>query len=164
MKVVLVFLMIISAAIVNGQSNQQFIVNFDYNKYEITPLAKLKLDSFLSSAPSFIQHISLFGHCDSIGNNIYNDKLSLDRVIAVKNYLITQGIDLKIFSEEKGFGKRQPLNNNITSADRDLNRRVEINITRLIESAERPTKKVIDTPAKKGISLEEKILYYKYKN
>ncbi len=135
---------------------EKFTVNFDFDKYEITQVSKSKLDSFLRISPSTIQKINLYGHCDFIGNNIYNDELSLKRVDAVKKYLI-QNIPDNVFDTEKGFGKRQPLNQNSNDEERFLNRRVEIIIER------KPEEKVVVQVEKKDTmrnleqSLTEKI-------
>jgi len=114
-----------------AQNGQRFIVNFEYNKYNITAEAKKKLDSFVQSAPiTSINRINLFGHCDSIGSFEYNDKLSKNRVRAVQNYLMSKGIRKNVFKKETGFGKRDPLTDNDDEAGRSLNRRVELTIRR----------------------------------
>jgi outer membrane protein OmpA-like peptidoglycan-associated protein len=104
---------------------QQTVVYFDYNKYELTAAATHTLDSIaaISSGPVSIE---LKGYCDKIGNDVYNDKLSLQRTTAVKQYLLQKGIIETAFSGEKGFGKRKPVNDNATDEERLLNRRVEI--------------------------------------
>lgn len=128
-----------------AQNGQRFIVNFDYNKYNITDEAKKKLDSFIHSTPiASINRINLFGHCDSIGSFAYNDKLSQNRVKAVQHYLVSKGINKNIFRKETGFGKRDPLNENETEAGRSRNRRVELTIRRVGD-----TSSDVDYPASK---------------
>ncbi len=120
-----------------SQSKQSFIINFNFNKFEITPQSKLKLDSFLqSSPPSSIQKINLYGHCDSVGSNQYNDELSLKRIKTTKEYLTGNNIAENIFDTTRGFGKRVPLNKNSTNEERFLNRRVEIIIERKSDKAQ----------------------------
>jgi len=134
MKLLLTLLYIIISFVSISQPKQNFVINFDFNKYEIAPDSKLKLDSFLqSSAISSIQKINLYGHCDFVGNNTYNDELSLKRVNAVKDYFIDHNIPENIFQTIKGYGKRRPLNQNKNDEERSMNRRVEINIERTWE-------------------------------
>ena len=118
----------------SAQPNQLKTIHFEYNKYDLTTDGKGIIDSFLKIVPpASITEIKLYGHCDSIGNNNYNDKLSLNRVATVRKYLQDNQIPAVIFKEEKGLGKRQPLNTNTTAEERFLNRRVEIYISYTIE-------------------------------
>jgi len=108
--------------------SQSFTVHFDFNKHNLTKAATASLDSFVRAAKATgnMLHIQLNGHCDAIGNDAYNDKLSRQRVEAVKNYLLKNKIEDNSFSVAEGHGKREPLNDNATAEERLLNRRVEI--------------------------------------
>src|SRR5207249_4096432 len=103
---------------------EKFIVHFDFNKYKITTEGKNKLDSFLLTDISSIKKIDLSGHCDVIGSNTYNDSLSVKRANTVKNYFTDHNVSADVFEVIKGFGKRQPLNQNVNAVERALNRRV----------------------------------------
>lgn len=130
MKILLTILFITTGFAVHAQTIEKLIVNFQFDKYDITPQSKQRLDSFIQTTPaSSIQTISLYGHCDSVGNHSYNDRLSVNRVSAVKNYL-AQNIPGKVFTSVEGFGKRRPLNDNSDDQERFLNRRVEVIIQR----------------------------------
>lgn len=109
-----------------GHSQLSFTIHFDFNKYELTSTARTRLDSFLlaEKQDTVAKVILLNGHCDDIGPHTYNDILSKKRVAAVKDYLTKNG--LTNIGEEKGHGKREPLNQNKTEEERELNRRVEI--------------------------------------
>lgn len=113
---------------VKGQHSDTLFVHFEYNKSFVTVNAKESIDSFFSAIlrRAFIKGIALSGHCDSIGDNGYNDSLSLSRVFAVKQYLYSKGITDRILTDLKGWGKRQPLVENNTDENRSFNRRVEI--------------------------------------
>jgi len=65
------------------------------------------------------------GHTDSIGSDAYNLKLSERRAQAVRDYVVSQGIDAARISV-KGWGKTKPVASNKTEAGRAENRRVEI--------------------------------------
>jgi len=65
------------------------------------------------------------GHADSVGADVYNQGLSERRAVAVKNWLVTNGISASRL-ETVGYGETQPKFDNATSEGRKLNRRVEI--------------------------------------
>jgi len=69
--------------------------------------------------------VSVEGHTDSIGSDAYNQKLSERRAQAVRDYMVSQGIDAARISV-KGWGKTTPIASNKTEAGRAENRRVEI--------------------------------------
>ena len=66
------------------------------------------------------------GHTDSDGSEKYNVKLSMNRALAVKDYLVKKyaipPARLKVF----GFGESMPLEPNTSRENKQLNRRVEI--------------------------------------
>ena len=70
-------------------------------------------------------NFSIDGHTDSDNTDSYNLKLSQNRVVAVKNYLVNASINasrLKI----SWFGESRPIDTNATKAGKANNRRVEI--------------------------------------
>jgi OmpA-OmpF porin, OOP family len=71
--------------------------------------------------------IQLEGHTDYQGNASQNMKLSLERVDAVKDYLISKRIS-KQRIKTKAFGGTQPLSRDDTPEAHRLNRRVEVRI------------------------------------
>ncbi|MAU30675.1 MAG: cell envelope biogenesis protein OmpA [Flavobacteriaceae bacterium] len=68
---------------------------------------------------------SVEGHTDSVGTKSFNQNLSERRANAVKNYLISQGIDSNRLSSI-GFGEDKPIDTNVNANGRSNNRRVEI--------------------------------------
>ena len=68
------------------------------------------------------------GHTDSTGSDELNRRLSYDRAITVRDYLITQGVDASNIDVE-GLGPSRPVDTNDTSEGRARNRRVEIVLT-----------------------------------
>jgi outer membrane protein OmpA-like peptidoglycan-associated protein len=74
-------------------------------------------------------HIELAGHTDNKGNADALMKLSLDRVIAVEDYLVKNGIDTNRISGQ-GFGATNPIAPSDTEENSRLNRRVEFKITK----------------------------------
>lgn len=71
--------------------------------------------------------IAIYGHTDNSGSDAYNDTLSEKRAIAVRNYLLEKGIS-RFRISTKGFGKTQPISENITEEGKQKNRRVEIEV------------------------------------
>jgi outer membrane protein OmpA-like peptidoglycan-associated protein len=71
--------------------------------------------------------IEISGHTDNVGNPKQNQKLSEDRVVAIKNYLINKGISSSRLSG-KGYGSSRPIASNDKEETRRLNRRVEFTI------------------------------------
>ena len=103
-------------------------VNFDFDKANIradaepildTAAATLKEDSSIA--------VSVEGHTDSRGTDAYNERLSVRRANAVRDYLVRHGIDASRLSV-RGFGESQPVASNDTDEGRAQNRRVELRV------------------------------------
>ena len=159
MKTIFSIVLLFITQALYAQKQTNFTVNFDFNKYDITPMAAARLDSFvatiLSKPTSFT--IDIYGHCDSVGSNEYNDVLSLNRTESVKNYLAAKGLPSFSVFKEKGLGKRQPLNNNATDYERFLNRRVVVEVTIPGRSVvtipqKKPFEKINDKPVQKTVT------------
>jgi len=71
--------------------------------------------------------IEISGHTDNVGNPKLNQKLSEDRVEAIKKYLIDKGISASRLTG-KGYGSTRPIASNAKEETRRLNRRVEFTI------------------------------------
>ena len=54
-----------------------------------------------------VEQIRIIGHTDRLGTDSYNDKLSLNRAIAVSNFIKQQGIQIPIITE--GRGEKEPV-------------------------------------------------------
>jgi outer membrane protein OmpA-like peptidoglycan-associated protein/Tol biopolymer transport system component len=104
---------------------------FDTNKFNLLPQSITELDiliDFLTENETV--NIEIQGHTDNVGNNILNEKLSLNRANAVYEYLIKNNIDAKRLSF-KGFGANKPIADNKTEAGRKINRRTSFVITKV---------------------------------
>jgi OOP family OmpA-OmpF porin len=116
----------VEAAVVIPTAIELDNVNFGFDKYELTPKAKMNLDEHLRSLSSQSDRsILIKGYADSTGPEDYNQKLSERRAQAVYDYLTSRGINperMKTF----GYGESQPVADNSTAQGRALNRRVEI--------------------------------------
>jgi outer membrane protein OmpA-like peptidoglycan-associated protein len=72
--------------------------------------------------------LSVFGYTDDVGTADYNQKLSVRRASAVRDYLVQAGIEPGIVNV-RGYGKTSPMMQGSTEAARAKNRRVEIALT-----------------------------------
>ena len=82
---------------------------FDFDKADLKPQGKTMLDDLVRMLQSAKYEVILaVGHTDRIGTAAYNQKLSLRRAEAVKQYLVDKGIQASRVHVE-GKGKTQPL-------------------------------------------------------
>jgi type IX secretion system PorP/SprF family membrane protein len=73
--------------------------------------------------------IRLEGHTDKNGSDEYNMELSKNRVMAVKEFLVSNGVSPDRI-ELKWFGESKPIADNATKAGQAMNRRVEMHYIR----------------------------------
>ncbi|MBT8120163.1 MAG: OmpA family protein [Gammaproteobacteria bacterium] len=104
-------------------------VNFEPKSYELTDESKLILDEAAISinASPEIQKIEVQAHTDYKGSGEANLKLSEQRALSVRDYLVSQGVrENRLIA--KGYGESQPIADNKTAEGRAKNRRVELKI------------------------------------
>jgi OmpA-OmpF porin, OOP family len=101
---------------------------FDTGKSVLKADAKVKLDDLAAKTKALnLEVIIAVGHTDSDGSDASNQKLSVARANAVKNYLTSKGIEKnRVYTEGKG--EKQPVADNKTKAGKQKNRRVEIEV------------------------------------
>ena len=102
-------------------------VLFDFDKSVIKAAYYGELDrwvDFFQDNPEITAEI--YGHADSTGPTVYNQKLSERRAKAVVDYLVGKGVDSSRLSPV-GFGETKPIAPNATPEGRQKNRRVEVN-------------------------------------
>ncbi len=81
--------------------------------------------------------IRVEGFTDNTGSQVLNESLSLRRAEAVKNVLIGRGVQENQMMV-LGFGKNKPIATNSTSSGRSMNRRVELHITEVSPTGQKP--------------------------
>ncbi len=103
------------------------LLHFDFDKAIIKetdiPLLKKAID-FIKKYPQ--SKVSLEGHTDSIGTELYNQKLSEKRADAVRKYLLKEGACTESKISSTGYGELKPVDTNKTKEGRAKNRRVEV--------------------------------------
>src|SRR5258706_318403 len=103
-------------------------VLFDFDKALLKPEGKAKLDELAGRMKGLALEVVIgVGHADSIGSDAYNQQLSVRRAAAVKDYLVSKGVEAnRLYTEGKG--EKEPLASNKTAEGRARNRRVEIEV------------------------------------
>jgi outer membrane protein OmpA-like peptidoglycan-associated protein len=100
-------------------------IHFDFNKASIKkeyiPLLK-EVAKVLKENPNI--NLRIEGYTDDIGTKVYNQKLALKRAMAVKNFLVKEGIKPERI-QVVGFGKERYIAENTTPIGRLTNRRAE---------------------------------------
>ena len=86
---------------------------FDFDKSALRPEGKVILDELLKKIKGVkLEVIIAVGHADRFGSDKYNQTLSEKRAAAVKDYLVSKGLEPnRVYTEGKG--KKQP----VTKAD-----------------------------------------------
>ncbi|MCA0233780.1 MAG: OmpA family protein [Bacteroidetes bacterium] len=106
-------------------------LRFAQSKPELLPESSAELENlfkFMQEHPT--ANIELQGHTDNRGDFDLNLALSRQRVEVVKAFLVKKGISPSRITG-KGFGSSRPIANNNREETRQLNRRVELIITKL---------------------------------
>jgi len=100
---------------------------FASNKYALLNTAMTKLDQVAEAlkAQDADKRMVVEGHTDSQGSDRINQPLSLNRASAVRDYLVSRGVDSDKITAI-GMGSSRPLVDNRNAENRANNRRVEI--------------------------------------
>jgi outer membrane protein OmpA-like peptidoglycan-associated protein len=100
---------------------------FASNKYALLETAKTKLDQVAEAlkAQDADKRMVVEGHTDSQGSDRINQPLSRNRAEAVRDYLVSRGVESDRISAI-GMGSSRPLLDNRNAENRANNRRVEI--------------------------------------
>jgi outer membrane protein OmpA-like peptidoglycan-associated protein len=91
--------------------NIAWTAEFGYNSTRLTPEAQAKLDNEVVPkliASKDIKYLNVYGHTDRLGAPDYNRQLSEKRAAAVREYLVSKGVDadkIEVF----GYGKTLPV-------------------------------------------------------
>jgi len=100
-------------------------VNFESGSAQLKPESYKALDEVLKTLlENPLLAIEIRGHTDNSGSFVGNMRLSEQRALAVKNYLVARGIEERRL-RAIGYGPKQPIASNATPAGRAANRRIE---------------------------------------
>lgn len=112
--------------------NKAIVLNnvyFDFDSHVIRPESFPELDKIsemLLDNPNL--HMTIDGHTCSMGPDEYNLGLSQRRAGSIVNYLLSKGV-LATNLTFNGYGESRPKASNDTEAGREMNRRVEFQLT-----------------------------------
>lgn len=104
----------------------QYMIYFGSGSTAINESAKVELQKaveYMKSQSNSI--VTVIGHSDTLGDQTSNMKLSLKRTLQVKEYLESQGLDIKELTTEY-YGENTPLVKTKDGVSNAKNRRVEI--------------------------------------
>jgi outer membrane protein OmpA-like peptidoglycan-associated protein len=100
--------------------------SFDTGRADIKPAMRPILDQFangLANQPN--TDVRIVGHTDSTGSDELNNRLSVERAQATRNYLVSRGVS-PAQVQVAGRGEHEPVADNTSEAGRARNRRVEV--------------------------------------
>ncbi len=121
----------LNSVLATSESARGLIVNmsdvlFDTGKYTLKPNTQIslaKVSGILQAYPGL--KLQVEGYTDSVGSDQMNQKLSENRADAVRDFLVSQGVQPDNISAT-GYGKSKPVADNDTAQGRAQNRRVQL--------------------------------------
>jgi outer membrane protein OmpA-like peptidoglycan-associated protein len=121
----------LNSVLATSETARGLIVNmsdvlFDTGKYTLKPNTQIslaKVSGILQAYPGL--KLQVEGYTDSVGSESYNQKLSENRADAVRDFLVTQGVQPDNISST-GYGEAKPVADNATAQGRAQNRRVQL--------------------------------------
>jgi len=103
-------------------------VRFGFDRAELSDEAKAALDGFAEQVKEDNRsvYIEIQGHTDSVGSEMYNERLGMERAEAVRNYLSrAHGFPLHRMNVIS-YGEAEPIADNGDRDGREQNRRVAL--------------------------------------
>ncbi|MFD1616207.1 OmpA family protein [Gelatiniphilus marinus] len=164
-----IILIVFCFSTASSQSKLTHDVYFDTDKYDVPPTEENRLLLFISNLADIdIESISIYGFCDDVGADDYNQKLSQQRADAIKSIFSNNEISESLISNVDGKGKilLKIINEKNLLKIRGLNRKVEIIVKpkpQIVET-EQPIAKTVekkDVPEqiKSHLKVGDKILF-----
>jgi outer membrane protein OmpA-like peptidoglycan-associated protein len=103
---------------------------FDFDSANLRPDAERALTDVAQVILSYPKRpVRVEGHTDSIASDAYNQTLSEKRAASVVDWLAAHGVERSLLTGS-GLGETRPVAGNDSAQGRQLNRRVEVVITR----------------------------------
>ena len=120
----------VATAVTYEKNTMSTAALFDFDKAVLKEEGKVALHELgdaIKAKGAKVVDIDIIGHTDSTGSAEYNMGLSVRRAEAVRDYIVSEGIDANII-DVSGEGETNPLASNDTAEGRAENRRVDINV------------------------------------
>ena len=103
-------------------------IDFAGRSTDLTAASQSALDGIVAQLQQYpTARIAIMAHTDSQGNTQQNLELSINQANVIADNLVTRGIERKRL-EIEGYGDELPLTQDLTAADRELNRRIELRV------------------------------------
>lgn len=103
-------------------------VTFEFDRARLRPDAETILAWAVELLQKYpVMRVEVAGHTDNIGTAEYNQQLSLERAMAVRDHFVAKGIAADRM-EVRGYGFDEPKVDNDTELNRERNRRVELRV------------------------------------
>ncbi len=119
-------------------NKRKTVVYFDSGTTRLNDESMVVLDDLARYllSDSTVVSFQIDGHTDRTGNSLENLELSRQRAASVRDYLLGQGVSREMLAAMRHHGLRYPLTKGRTVAERRLNRRVEIVLSKSKSSYE----------------------------
>ncbi|RLJ37410.1 Ig-like domain-containing protein [Acidovorax sp. 106] len=138
---------------------------FAFNSARLTPSAKAELDRVAQQLKTqgHEGNVLIIGHTCDLGSDAANDKLSLQRATAVRDYLVAAGAFGATESLAEGRGKRDP-KYPAEPATREKNRRVELEFYSFVDEEQKvqptpaPATTAVSAPQQPAVTYERELV------
>ncbi|MBS9775638.1 MAG: OmpA family protein [Fusobacterium sp.] len=111
-------------------------LNFDFDKSVVKPEYFEILKNVIKFIEVYDYVVTIEGHTDSVGTNLYNIGLSERRAKAVREKLLEFGLEESRIKGIVGKGEEEPITPNRTKEERFQNRRVEFELVKRLNPNE----------------------------
>lgn len=107
--------------------SRRLLVYFPLDRFDLTPASRVALTELSESLTEaqLLFALRIDGHCDDTGDQEYNQRLSVRRAEAVRDFLLARGLSADV-TVLRGFGERIPAAVGGDDGSRARNRRAEI--------------------------------------
>lgn len=129
---------------------------FPLDSSEVRPDSRQSLQQIadLITRGEILGRVSVVGHTCDLGPESYNEGLSNRRAEAVKRELVALGVDPEAIVTD-GRGEAEPRVPNTSEENRRLNRRVDVQFIRVVETEEEVVVPVEAEPESQAVSVRE---------
>lgn len=105
-------------------------LNFDFDKYNVKPEYYGVLQNLIEYMNYNDYDVTIVGHTDSVGTEVYNMGLGQRRADSVKSKLMEFGLSGERILGTESRGESEPVATNDTAEGRFQNRRIEFHLVR----------------------------------
>ena len=103
------------------------IIYFDFNKDKLSLTSIKEIKKFINLNTNTYKKIIIVGHTDTMGSNLYNSNLSINRANAIKHILLKEGIK-SVNIKVSGMGEKDLRVKTTDEVAHPANRRAEISL------------------------------------